>query len=204
MILKIFDCEQGGEAWFAARLGIVSASEFSTVLAEGRTKGSPSVTRAKLMRRLAAERITREPAEKFSNGYMDRGKLMEPEARNWYTFARDVEITPVGFCYREDLDAGASPDSVVGDEGCLEVKTRTGDLQIELLEDGRVPSEHTAQIQGQLWITGRQWVDFVSYSRGLRPFCARVNRDEGYISNLAIEVQKFNLQLRGLVARISA
>jgi hypothetical protein len=202
--LQIFDCEQGSDQWYRCRLGIVSASEFHTVLAEGKTKGSPSVTRAKLMRRLAAERITGEPAEKYSNGYLERGKLVEPEARSWYSFSSDAELTQVGFCYRSDLHAGASPDSLVGTEGCLEIKTRTGDLQIELLEDGRVPTEHTAQIQGQLWITGRQWVDFVSYHKGLRPFLERVYRDDPYITRLAAEVAKFNAQLDMLVKRIAA
>lgn len=204
MSLKIFDCEQGSDEWFRCRLGIVTASEFSVVLAQGKDKGSDSKTRAKLMRRLAAERITGEPAEKYSNGYLERGKLLEPEARSWYSFKHDVDLKQVGFCYREDLDAGASPDSLIAHDGCLEVKTRTGDLQIELLEDDRVPPEHLAQIQGQLWITARQWVDFVSYSKGLPPFCKRVFRDEAYIARLAIEVEKFNGQLRTLVQRIAA
>jgi YqaJ-like viral recombinase domain len=204
MSLKIFDCAQGTDEWYRCKLGIVSASEFHTVLAQGKEKGADSKTRAKLMRRLAAERLTGEPHESYSNAYMERGKLLEAEARSWYAFSSDVELQQVGFCYREELDAGASPDSLIAHDGCLEVKTRTGDLQIELLEDDRVPPEHVAQIQGQLWITARQWVDFVSYSKGLPPFCKRVFRDEAYIARLSIEVEKFNGQLRTLVQRIAA
>ena len=82
-MLEIVDCEQGSEAWFRARMGIPTASEFATVMAKGRDGGA-SKTRAKYMRQLAGEIITGEPMESYSNGHMERGKEWEPDARDAY------------------------------------------------------------------------------------------------------------------------
>src|SRR3546814_2724927 len=72
---------------------------------------------------------------------------------------RDVEPVQIGFIRRGPV--GCSPDSLVGDDGLLEIKTKLGHLQIEVLESGAMPSDHYAQVQGQLWISGPQWCDFL-------------------------------------------
>ena len=69
-------------------------------------------------------------------------------------------------------------------------------------ERGTLPSEHVAQVQGSLWVTGRQWWDFVSYSPGLPPLITRVERDEPYIATLAKAVDAFNEELDALVASV--
>jgi hypothetical protein len=196
---QIIECEQGTEAWFAARAGIPTASRFSTVLASGRG-GAESKTRRKYMLQLAGERITGKPMERYSNGYMERGHEQEAEARDLYAMLKDAEPVRVGFVRRGD--AGASPDSLIGADGILEIKTRMADLQIELLLADEVPSEHIAQIQGQLWVTCREWCDFVSYSPGLPPFIRRCYRQEPYIARLAAAVGEFNEELAGVIEQI--
>lgn len=200
MELKIIDVEQGTPEWLAARLGIPTASEFSTVLAKGRGGGT-SATRTTYLRKLAGERITGQPMWSYSNEHMERGKEQEGEARDLYAMLTDSAPVQIGFMRRGDV--GCSPDSLVGDDGLLEIKTRLAHLQIEVLETGEVPSEHVAQLQGQLWVSGRRWVDFVSYCPGLPPFVKRVERDEAYIATLAIGVEDFLADLAALVERIS-
>jgi hypothetical protein len=194
-MIQIFDIEQGGEEWFAARLGIPTASKFATVMAKGEGK-----TRSEYLRKLAGEILTGEPMDSYSNGHMERGKAMEDEARELYTFVHDADILRVGFI--RSGAKGASPDSLVGTDGGLEVKTALPHIQIERLIKGTLPPEHRAQVQGNMWVAEREWWDFVSFWPKLPLFKIRVHRDEQYINEMADEVDRFNEELELLVERI--
>jgi predicted phage-related endonuclease len=199
MDVQIFDCEQGSTEWYACRLGIPTASEFDTVLAKGKG-GGESKTRRTYMLKLAGEILTGEPMYNYQSEHMERGKEMEAEARDLYAMVTDNDVKPVGFMRRGD--AGASPDSLIGDDGLLEIKTKLAHLQLDCILSGEVPSEHYAQCQGQLWISGRQWVDFVSYWPGLPLFVKRLRRDEMYIAKLREGVDLFNNELRAIVESV--
>lgn len=192
-MIEIFDCEQGSPEWFDCRRGIATASEFGTILAKGRDGGASKTRRTYLMK-LLGERVTGEPMYNYQNDHMERGKEMEDEARDMYAFMTDAEPIRVGFVRNGEV--GCSPDSLIGDDGLLEIKTKLAHLQMEVLLGGDVPSEHVPQLQGQLWVTGRQWVDFVSYWPKAPPFIKRVHRDEAYIKKLAEGVQTFLNELK--------
>lgn len=194
-MIEIFDCEQGSEDWFSCRAGIPTASKFATVMAKGEGK-----TRSKYMRQLAGEILTGSPMESFSNVHMDRGKEMEDEARETYAFIHDADIRRVGFI--RNGKKGASPDSLVGKEGGLEIKTALPDIQIERLLSGALPTEHKAQVQGNIWLAERDWWDFVSYWPGLPLLTVRVFRDDIYIKNLSGEIDRFNDELEAMVEAI--
>jgi predicted phage-related endonuclease len=193
--LEIFTCEQNSAEWLHARLGVITASEFDSVLAKGQGK-----TRAKYMRTLAGQIITGKIEDGFSNSHTERGHELEPEARNFYAFMRDVEPQLIGFMKRGRV--GASPDAMIGDDGLLEIKTKLQHLQVECLIDDKLPAEHRAQVQGQLWVSGREWVDFVSYCPGLPLFVKRVTRDERYIAELKVAVDDFITDLDQMVAKL--
>lgn len=198
--LEIIDCPQGSEQWHTCRAGIPTASEFSTVMAKGRS-GGDSKTRRTYMHKLAAERIIGAVAQTWTgNAHTERGHEQEPDARKLYAFMRDTDPQQVGFLRRGPV--GCSPDSLIGDEGLLEIKTRLPHLQIELLEAGVMPPEHKAQVQGQLWISGRKWLDFMSYCPGLPPFICRVERDPAYMGDIARALRDFIVELDALTARI--
>lgn len=199
MELQIFNCEQGSAEWLSCRLGIPTASEFSTVMAKGRG-GGDSVTRRKYMLTLIGQRKTGVVEEGFTNKHTERGHEFEPDARNLYAMVADVEPVQVGFLRRGEV--GASPDSLIGTDGLLEVKTKLPHLQLELLLADEVPAEHKAQIQGQLWVSGRQWLDFVSYWPGLELFVKRVYRDEQYIAQIKVAVDDFLAEMHSLIAKL--
>ena len=199
MAVEIFDCEQGTPEWFQCRLGIPTASEFATVLASGRG-GGESKTRRTYLYKLAGEILTDEPMHSYSNDHMERGKTMETEARDMYVFLTDLELYQVGFI--RNGRKGCSPDSLIGSDGMLEIKTKLAHLQCEVLDYDEFPAEHKAQCQGQLWVAEREWVDFVSYWPKLPIFAKRVFRDEAYIKKLAAEVDRFNNELADLVEKI--
>lgn len=200
-MMDILFCEQGSPEWYAARAGIVTASEFQTLLMKGKG-GGDSLTRKTYMRKLAGEIITGEPAESFTNVHMERGKVMEVEARDLYAFMTDCEPEQIGFI--RNGRKGASPDSLIDVDGGLEIKTKLPHLQIELLEKDEVPSEHIAQIQGAMWVAEREWWDFVSYWPKLPLFVKRVYRDEEYIKAMAAALDQFNDELDAMVERIRA
>ncbi len=191
---QIFDCVQGEPAWFLAREGCVTASRFKDILAKGQ-----GITRRKYLFRLAGERLGWESPETFKNDHTERGHKLEDDARQQYAFQRDVEPERIGFMRRGDV--GCSPDSLIGVDGLLEIKTRLPELHMELLESPRLPPEHVAQIQGQLWVSGRQWVDFVSFWPRAPLFCIRVLRDDAYIAALTVEVEAFNAELSTIVRK---
>ena len=198
-MIEILDCEQGSPAWFDARLGLPTASEFKTLLGV-KKDARDKVTRQTYMRKLAGEIITGRPAESYTNVHMERGHEQEDEARQLYTFMTDSEPQRVGFI--RSGQKGCSPDSLIGDNGGLEIKTALPHIQIERLEKNELPSEHRAQVQGSIWIAEREWWDFVSFCPGLPLLVIRVHRDDGYIATLAGAVAEFNRELAELVTRI--
>jgi hypothetical protein len=193
--MEVFTCEQGTLEWFAARMGIPTASMFGTVCAKGEGK-----TRATYMHKLAGEILTGEPMDSISNAHMERGHAMEPDARNLYAMMHDADPELVGFI--RDGRAGASPDALIGADGLLEIKTKLPHLQIEAILADKLPAAHRKQVQGQLWIAAREWCDFVSYWPGLPLFVVREYRDEKLIAEIAAEVDHFNSALDCIVAKI--
>lgn len=192
--------EQCSDEWFALRCGCVTASEFATVMAKGRGS-SPSKTRRTYMLKLIGEKLTGDPTDYYSNFHMERGKELEPEARMLYTLQTGNEVQQIGFVKAGD-EIGYSPDGLVGNDGLIEIKTKLPHLQIEVLLADEVPPEHMAQIQGGLWVTEREWLDFVSYWPKLPMFTKRVYRDEKYIANLTAEINRFLSEMHELMEKI--
>lgn len=197
---EVFNCEQGTPEWFAARCGVVTASTFSDVLARGRG-GAPSETRRKLLYSTAAEIVSGRPSEGFQgNRYTERGKEWEDEVRSLYSASTDDDVTQVGFIRRGRI--GCSPDSCVGDNGGLEIKTHAPHILIPMLERGELPPEHKPQVQGCLLVTGWQFMDFRGYYRGLPQLEVRVYRDLDYLSDLSAALAQFHNEVDAIVARL--
>lgn len=198
--LHIYDeLPQGTPEWHRARMGIPTASMFQTVQAKGKG-GAESKTRRDYLFKLAGERITGEPMENFSSPYFDRGHALEPEARKLYEFAHDAQTTQVGFI--RNGAKGCSPDSLIGETGMLEIKTKKPDLLIDVLLKDEFPSEHVAQCQGALWVAEREWIDIVCWFPRMPLFVKRATRDENYIKTLSDAVDRFNDELDALVETI--
>lgn len=180
-------------------MGIPTASMFATLLGI-KKDAREKATRQTYMRKLAGEILTGEPMDNYQNGHMERGQEQEAEARDMYSFLKDVEPLRVGFIRNGDV--GCSPDSLIGDKGGLEIKTALAHIQIDRLLKGELPPEYRAQVQGNIWLANRKWWDFVSYSPKLPLLVVRVPRDDGYIATLAGAVKDFNADLAALVEQI--
>lgn len=193
--MRVITADQGSPEWFAARLGIPTGSGYSNVLAKGEGK-----TRKAYMQKLAWELYSGEVEDGFKSQAMTDGTAREPEARSLYEMRRDVLVAEVGFCRHDTIDTGVSPDGLLDDDGMIEIKCPTRAVHREYMDRKTEPTAYTAQIQGQLWVTGRSWCDFVSYYPAAldnaKLVIRRVYRDEKYIANLEQEIIKFNEEVR--------
>ncbi len=194
---EIIDCEQNSPEWYAARLGVPTASEFSTIRTGGQGKA-----RRDYMMKLIAERLTGNPTQRVQTHDMQRGHDLEEAAAREYEFITDEEPERVGFIRNHQSDCGASPDRVIEDAGLAEIKSKAPHLQLKVLDDDAVPGEHMSQVQGQLWVAEREWCDFVSYCPALPLFIRRVYRDEAYIKQLRHDVERFFDELLATESRI--
>lgn len=193
----IRDLEQGTPEWFALRLGVITGSKFKDVMAKGAGK-----TRKSYMYQLAAELITGEMEESYTNAAMQWGTDNEPAARAMYELENNADVDEVCFVKR-DAVVGVSPDGLVGENGLVEFKCPKTTTQIETFLSGKMPTGHKAQVQGQLWVCEREWCDFVSFDPridGDASFaCYRQHRDDEYIKSLSEECYKFSDELQEMV-----
>lgn len=195
--MKIVDVVQGSPEWFAVRLGIPTASNFSNIIT---TKGEPSKQAQKYMYRLAGESVSGQMEETYQNAAMTRGIEMEAEARALYEVVKGVSVQQVGFCLGNSY--GASPDGLIGDDGCLEIKCPTIAVHVEYLLSGKLPTTYFQQVHGEMFVAERKWCDFVSYYPGLKPLIIRVERDENFISKLESELKSFCSELETTINTI--
>lgn len=187
----VLDCQQGSPEWLRARLGLPTASNFDKVCTP---TGKLSASSDRLLAKLAAEWFLGVSLDDADSGFMQRGRDLEPEAAAWYEFDTNQTTTPVGLILRHDRKVGASPDRLVGDDGLLEIKCPSAEVHMTYLLGG-MTNDYRCQVQGQLWITGRQWSDLCSYHPSMPKVKVRFERDEDFIALLAEAMDKFIVRL---------
>ena len=194
-------------AWFAARTGKATASKFKDVLAKLKN-GNSSEARNKYLIEIVVERLTGQSAQHFTNAAMQWGTDREAEANVSYCEKFNVEVDSTGFVRHPTIEAGASPDGLVDWDGLIEIKCPFNSANhIQTWLTG-MPPEHMAQVQGQMWVTGRQWCDFVSFDPRmpltLQTYVQRIPRDEAFIANLERELVLFLAEADAMIASLLA
>lgn len=170
----IYDIEQRSEAWHEARCGRVTGTRFAALMAGESTK-----TYKDLLTNMACEIITGRAEETYSNAIMEAGIENEPEARSEYETYMGVEVKQAGFIIPDEGSKyhqwiGISPDGLLPDNGMIEIKCPLMRTHFEYIEAGKIPSEYRHQVQGQLFVTGLDYCDFISYAEGMKLFVIRV------------------------------
>lgn len=160
--LITLDCEQGSEEWLQARLGIPTATGFENIVT---ATGKKSSAQIKYMAELIEESIIGLQDESFKSRFMERGNQLEPLARSAYEFITGNAVTQVGGVYLdENKEVMVSPDGLIPElKKGLEIKCPKMSTHIRYLLEGGVPSEYIIQVQANLWVTGYDTWDFVSY-----------------------------------------
>lgn len=197
----VTDIEQGTPEWLAMRLGIVTCSELEALLVNGKGEAGFGVAAFTYMNQLIGERITGEAAElTFATRATERGHELEAKARDLYMAREEVELFSAGIILNHGC--GYSPDALVDLDGLVEIKTKLPKFQVDVILSGEIPKEHAAQCQGGLWVSEREWIDFISYWPGMPMFVKRAYRDEVMIRKIAERVKTFHELLEERMHRV--
>lgn len=195
--------EQRSDSWFAMRAGKITGSRFKDLMAT--TRSGASASRGNLIAQLAVERITGQCVPTYCNAAMQRGTDLEPEARSAYEAHAGVLVEEVAFITHPDYpNVGVSPDGLVGDEGMVELKCPDSMAKhLDAIRHGSHADEYRWQLQGQLWVAQRKWVDAASYDprypENLRLAVVRVEADAKAHQELAAEVEAAEQEIQTIV-----
>ena len=195
----IHDVTQGTPEWLALRAGIPTASCFDQIITP---KGKASTQAERCMHTLLAERIMGHPVTEFVSTWMDRGQQLEAEAVAYYEGIKERDTVKIGFLTNDSCTIGASPDRFVGNDGLLEIKVPKEHTHVSYLLTRSVDAAYYPQVQGQLWISGRAWLDIMSYHPEMPPALIHVERDDAYIATLRAAVETFSAELERMSATL--
>jgi len=201
MTLQILpDLEQGSPEWHAVRRGIVTASVVGKLLTPTLKVADNDYSRG-LTVALAAERITGWTEDTPMTSDMWRGVESEPYARDIYS-GHFAEVTEVGFMLWESPDwrLGYSPDGLVGDDGLIEIKAPRAKTHLRTILADEVPAHYMPQLQAGLLVSGRDWIDFVSYVGGMPLYVKRVEPDPRWVLAIVAACKTFEANAAQIVA----
>lgn len=190
----ILEMEQGSPEWHEARCSIPTASMMSSIIT---STGKPSTSAMTYMYQLLANWKAGKPVEAWEgNKFTEIGHEREPESRMLYELLTGMTVDEVGFCFKDEKRmVGCSPDGLVGDAGLVEFKNPKGSTFMKYVFEDRVPTEYKVQVQAQMWITDREWCDFMFQHPDLGHKIIRAERDEAFITKMSGMVSKFNTDM---------
>lgn len=196
--------EQRTDEWHSKRCGKITGSRFADVLAKSKRDGKPLKARKDLIWALAAERIQGYQPDSATSYAMKWGVDNEPLAQEAYEIKTGEFVESIDFLQHKDHEfIGVSPDGLIGDNGGIEIKCpKSPEIHLQRFIDG-VPPEYMPQIQGCLWVTGRDYWDFVSYDPDTKEqfklLIIRVEPNKAFIEKLESECLKVNEEVNKLV-----
>ena len=197
------DVIQGSDSWHDQRRGIVTASVVGQFVTAKTLKPANNETTRALTAQLVAERITGYTDPTYIGDDMLRGIEDEPRARDKYAEHYQRTVTEIGFMVRDEdgWALGFSPDGLVGDDGLIEVKSRRAKKHLATILADAVPAENLAQCQAGLLVSGRKWLDYVSYSGGMPLYVKRVLPDQQWFDAIAAAVTAFEKTAAEMIER---
>lgn len=194
-------CEQNSDEWDRLRLGIPTSSSFDKIITP---LGKPSRQWEKYGFHLIAERLLKRKVDSYTSEWMERGALTESDAAEFYELVKDIKLEPIGFITNDAGTIGCSPDRLIGEDGLLEIKVPKPNTQVEYLLTGKIGREYWPQLQGQLFISGRKWVDILAYHPELPPSIMRVERDIEFIACLERQLEEFTCFIEQVMTKIGS
>lgn len=192
----ILNVEQGSEAWHKARCGRVTGTRFKALVA-----GESTATYKDLVTNIACEIITETTEPTFTSAAMQYGIDTEPKARELYESLFGVEVEQIGFIMPDEDNKysewiGISPDGVIDSKIELEIKCPMMKTHLDYIEKNKLPTEYRHQVQGQLFVTGFEYCDFMSYVEGMKPFIVRVFPDKELFKEYEARLDKLIIEVK--------
>lgn len=200
MIKYHYDIEQGTPEWHELRRGVLTSTAIKTLITPTGKLADNDKTRAHVYE-VAAQIITGRTEDTYLSFDMMRGHTDEILARELYT-RHYSPVKECGFITNDKLGftVGYSPDGLVGEDGLIEIKSAKAKIQVQRITDGVIPTEHIAQVQTGLWVTGRKWCDFISYSNGMAMMVVRVDADPDYHALIEAAAIAFEAKVAEVIA----
>ena len=187
---------QRSDEWKREKAGHFSGSKANDLLMKPSTAGHQN-----LIYQIAYERITGEMVETYQNQAMRDGTENEPIAREAYEMLTFNKVYEVGFM-EVDSYIGASLDGIIGEDGAIEIKCPQWNTQMSYLESKEIPKNYYNQMQFQMYVSGRKWIDFFSWHPKLPPLLKRVGRDEEKIKEIEDALVKAVKEVEQIMARL--
>lgn len=210
--MRVHLIPQRSDEWHALRCGKLTGSGAQAVIQERKRGTGELAKRADLRQRLVVERLTGIAANDlpYLPKDMQHGIDTEPLAVSAYEAETGEIVTRVGFIEHDTLMAGCSPDGLVSySDGAIEVKCPASSTHLEYLQANAIPEDYYGQLIHTLFITGAQWVDFVSYDprfqdERMRLFRKRMTSDPKILTAYALAVSLFLSEVDKEVEALSA
>jgi hypothetical protein len=158
---RVIYCDQGSPEWHQARCGIISASNMKSLFTS-RGEKTASGVRETYLNQVIAERLMQKPMDTFQSYDMERGTLLEAQARANFEMYLDVTVQEVGFHMHDDYDIGCSPDGLFADTG-VEIKCPKANTHVRYMRSKKLPSEYLQQVQGTMYVMNLERYYFMSY-----------------------------------------
>ncbi len=197
-----YDLIHNSPEWYEARAGVATSSAFDRIITNKTRKMSSQADG--YANELVAEIIMGKPLDRnFSVYSMEWGHAHEADARNLYCFEKNCEVGRGGFFVNDAHTLGSSPDVRIIDSdgdtlGIAEIKCPENPaVHVEYMLNMQMNPKYKAQVQGQLFVSGCDWVDWFSYHPDMPFACVRIERDEEYIQALESCLSQFEKLLRG-------
>lgn len=199
------DLIQGTEEWFAARCGLLTASEMKLIITPAKLQYASNDKERAHLYALLAQRITKYTEPSYINDDMLRGLDDEIDAKNHYE-KHYAKVQDVGFITNDKwgFTLGFSPDAVVGEDGLIEIKGRRQKYQVETILSGKMPDDYSIQVQTGLLVSERKWCDFISYSGGMPMFVLRVEANKEVQDAIIAAATTFHTKLSTAEANYGA
>jgi hypothetical protein len=170
--------------------GFISASMAKDVMTNGRGKDNPFgatfMTRA---HHVGAGRVGYDTSTDISHlASVEWGNEQQWVATEAYQDATMATVHSVEKWHQLEDRFGCTVDGLVGEDGMIEIKCPNSINHLRNVLYNEQLDDYIHQIQFSLWITGRQWCDFISFDSrapiGLQLHVHRVERDEVAIAEL--------------------
>jgi hypothetical protein len=190
--MKLHDCEQGSDEWFALRAGIPTGSNFGKLVT---STGEISKSIKDYAYSLVSEKYASKRVDSFAgNVWTEAGKEDEDNARSHYWFTTGNAVSELGFVTDDDVTHGVSPDGLVGEDGLLELKRLKGSKLVEAhlyyKKHNKLPPLYVQQTQGQMMVMGRKWCDVMLYNPALPSLIIRVTPDDAVTEGITEAIKR--------------
>ena len=199
-MLKIYEeLEQGSPEWFDARRGLMSASELSLILTPKLKIADNEKTKIHCFE-LAAQRLNNFTDPSWDGENAMRGWADEVRARDLYT-ENFAPVREVGGMCRDfgNFKLWCSPDGLVGEDGGIECKSRLQKHQLRTVFENDVPEEHKLRVEAFLLVSGRDWIDYLSYSGGMALWKIRVEPDPEFHAAIMTACDAFETRVQEIM-----